>query len=396
MIISNFRRSVLGNRVKVSADIVWEDYKPGKQTIYFECDEKYGDVLNCNPDAFLMASVIPAAYFGESRVLVEGTVSSQLFESLPIAIEKMYAWYVGFCKRPPTIEATEVTTTLESIDELNHRVPGMLFTAGLDSFHTLKMNHDSFDPNSINYVREGIMVYGFQTDDHDAYNRLYANAQLASQMADMNMTSLSTNIYLEYRKEDEIRNHAFWTYWFQGAAYAATGLILKNRINALYVSGTMDSKHLGPFGSHPELDALYRTEYLDIIHAGLAYSRLEKLGEIADWAPVKKYLQVCNNFRHLKKDSLNCGLCCKCMLINLGYMALEKERPKSIPQAAILLNTLKNCIAGRKIKDNYEISYRNSLVNRFTELIEPLESAKQGQLAHHIKRMIDGQKELLP
>jgi hypothetical protein len=82
MQIRALRKNSAAGRVRISATIIWEDCDRPIEEVYFECPVSFEDDIAPNPNAFLLAGIMPAADRGEKRVQVEGPVCPELRNGL--------------------------------------------------------------------------------------------------------------------------------------------------------------------------------------------------------------------------------------------------------------------------------------------------------------------------
>ncbi len=75
MRVTDFSETKDSQRCRVSAKVAWEDCDYSGYDIVFETEPAYADALTCNPNAFLLATAIPAWFYGERRVLIDGEIS---------------------------------------------------------------------------------------------------------------------------------------------------------------------------------------------------------------------------------------------------------------------------------------------------------------------------------
>jgi hypothetical protein len=95
MKIENFKQQTLENRARVSATVIWEDRDRPNQEIFFETTTEHTDSLWCNPNAFLIATAIPAMRFGEQRVAIDGEICPELKDGLETAMSWLCHWHGG-------------------------------------------------------------------------------------------------------------------------------------------------------------------------------------------------------------------------------------------------------------------------------------------------------------
>ena len=110
-----------------------------------------------------------------------------------------------------------------------------------------------------------------------------------------------------------------------GGAVAFLGHVLQDRIGTLLISSSYDNDHLGPYGSHPDLDPLWSSSRLNVLHIGHEVTRLGKLRRLVNHPQARSLIQ-----RHLRvcwenpSTGGNCGYCHKCVMTRIG---LHREAP---------------------------------------------------------------------
>jgi len=111
-----------------------------------------------------------------------------------------------------------------------------------------------------------------------------------------------------------------------GSALTSIALALSPLFKRSLVSaGQPPELRLTPWGSHPQLDPLWGTEGVEIVHAGGEVYRTEKIAShIARSELALRTLRVCFEVEHQPR---NCGRCRKClqtMIALHGAGALER------------------------------------------------------------------------
>jgi hypothetical protein len=125
---------------RVSARVIWEDCHRDDEEVYFEVRDEAGiDGLTLNANAFLVGRVIPAMHYGEERVYVDDEICPQLEEGLSTALSVIKLWQNGRNCRLPQIEAKN---RIQFPRVVSGRRAGCFFSGGVDSFATLRANHN--------------------------------------------------------------------------------------------------------------------------------------------------------------------------------------------------------------------------------------------------------------
>ncbi len=316
MKIHGFRKDIQNSRPRVSASVAWEDSGFPERQIYFETDAKFAGDLSCNPNAFLLAAVIPALHHGERRVLVDGVLCPQLRNGLTIALQLIRNWYGHAKERPFVIEAAQGFGP--PLPRQPQRVASFL-SGGVDSLATLYSNRLDFPLIHPGSIQDCFFVHGFDIGGYEHLDRNQEAFDLAlgslrtfAQSAQVALIPVSTNLrYLEGPGALPENNFIF-SKESHGAALAAVAHAFSPRITRALIASTNTIPDLAPLGSHPLLDPSYSTAALSIRHDGARFSRSEKLTLLSKWDPALRTIRACVNPPQTSQ-SMNCGQCEKCL-----------------------------------------------------------------------------------
>jgi hypothetical protein len=368
MKIEHLRRENHGELTRVVARVIWEDLARSPQEIYFDTTPPFANGLLCNPDAFLIAGILPAWRHGESRISIEGEVSPELFEGLVTVMSWLREWF-----RPESklirIEAAPATQVMSPPAAARS---GFFFTGGVDSLAALRANRLSFPVSHPGSIKDGLLVFGLEVDQPEAFALVMEAVSEVAADSQVTLVPVYTNV--RYLDEDWV----FYRDEFQGAILAAVGHALAGRLTGLSIAATYDIPNLGPWGSHPLLDPHFATENLRIHHQGVALSRLQKVKLLLDWPLALNRLRVCNKGELYRPGKLNCGQCEKCTRTMLELAALGSlERSTAFPH-----EITEEAAGSVYIHDGYVASC-------YTELIEPLKERGRYDLVRGIERSLD-------
>ena len=129
-----------------------------------------------------------------------------------------------------------------------------------------------------------------------------------------------------------------------GSALAFVGHCLSGHISRFIISSTFSKKAASPWGSHYDLDSLWSSGSLQIVHSGADIGRSEKLQRLITEPRsreiVSKHLRVCwedpSNFG-------NCGKCYKCIRTRLELRKYTKDPIlKTMPEEVSLITAIKD------------------------------------------------------
>ncbi len=304
----------------MAADVVWEDADRPSRTVWFETDESLAGALTPSPDAFVTGCIVPAVRHGERRIRVEGAVCPELREGLRGALAVLASWR-GAPPPPIAIEAAE------GFRPPRRREPpraAALFSGGVDSLFTIRMNLLEIPRDHPSAIRDGILILGHDFGLPDSgpleFERFEQRATSLSELARECGIDL---VPMRYNLRDLDDDLDFYIHDFFGAALAAAGHALTGRISALSIPSSYELGHLIPCASHPLLDPNYASAALSIRHDGAGRTRLEKLAVVAEWPEGLRRLQTCN-WRPPPRDRANCGACEKCLRTAVGLLVLGR------------------------------------------------------------------------
>lgn len=304
----------------MAADITWEDCQRSPYTLYFETDAAFADDLTLNPHAFLVGTLLPAMHYGEKRVLLNHDICPELYEGLVSAMQWIRRWFYPPAKDLVRIEAP-ISKKVMYADKVGRA--GLFFSGGIDAYSSFYGNRKRFAPDHPYFIKDGLLVYGLEIDDPQAFSYVYDSLKQATEALGIMLIPVYTNIYLEYREEDTRQNFSFWINELMGATFAAIAHAFSKRLSVVSIASNADIAHLEPWGSHPLLDANYSSCDLKIRHDGANRSRFEKTALIHDQAVPLKYLRVCNLIKQYTSNAQNCGVCAKCVKTKLALLALD-------------------------------------------------------------------------
>lgn len=174
---------------------------------------------------------------------------------------------------------------------------GLCFSAGADSFYTLRTYKDSPITHLIN-------VHGFDIPLDD----LARSREVATSLREISAAVGAIGVMMK----SNLRQHpAFtgrWPYSHGGGLVAAAYMV--KDIGKLLISASYPYVYEQPWGSHWKTDHLWSSERIRVAHCGAELWRTEKLVALKDDELVQKHLRVC---WELKNEGANCCSCEKCL-----------------------------------------------------------------------------------
>jgi hypothetical protein len=376
MRIANIARERHGEVTRAAADVIWEDRRRPAFRLWFETVGCHGDDLVADPNAFLLAAIVPAFRWGEARVAVEGDVCPRLRDGLTVAMKILGGWW-GPRRRLCRIEATRFVPPRAAAEPRT----GLFLSGGFDSLASLRVNRRDFPPDHPSAVRDGLFIYGLDIGapgcgDQAAFFE-HARASLSGVAAEtgVELIPVRTNV-----RELDADGVSWPQEWF-GAATSAVAHAFSGRLTRVLLAAGMDAASLEPCASHPVLDPCYGSASLDVVHDGAHLSRLDKIRLVSEWETAFRVVRICwtgllpgGPLR--PGGSLNCGRCRKCMRAMMGLLALGRlDQAASFPTRDVLPDAL----AATPLDDPHLLGY-------YRELLGPLEAVGRGDLTAVIRR----------
>ena len=319
MRVENIRLEKKGDRTRVTATVLWEDCGRPAQDIYFETVEEFADSLSCNPHAFLVACIMPAMYFGEERVSIDGEVCPELKDGLMTVMNWMRFWWYEPARRLVKIEAR--TRSGFPLPRTPERA-GLFFSGGIDALATLRANRLNYPLEHPGSIKDGLLVCGLEIRDPKIFGYVLDSVSVLAEDAGVTLVPIYTNI----RSLGPEDNNEFWgKFWlneFMGAVFSAIAHAFSRRLTEVSINSCHDIPNLIPYSSHPLINPNYSSWDLRIRHEGITLSRYEKTKLVAGWDLALQHLRVCNRTEVYQPGMLNCGKCEKCVRTMLALLAL--------------------------------------------------------------------------
>ncbi|MCC0178179.1 hypothetical protein I4641_14445 [Waterburya agarophytonicola K14] len=376
MKIENIRKETQGDKVKIIAEMIWENCDRPNQDIYFETTTEFADDFYLNPNTFLLACTLPAMRYGEQRIALSEPICSEVKDGLINAMKCLINWHGGD-RQVITIEAPVQTKVL-----FPDKPPkaGALFSGGIDALAMLRDNHLRFPQDHPRHIQDGILVYGIlegESNTDPSFQNVINAVSAMAKDAGIGLIQVSTNVYASFRDLDP--EFKFWRLEYIGSFLAAIAHTFAPRFTTVSIASTYDYANLDPWGSHPLIDPLYSNTGLQIRHENAALSRLEKTKLVGEWDVALKHLRVCNEKSSYSQGNYNCGKCDKCVKTMTALVALDllKNTATFTEQDVSKELLISNCY----LSDAYGES-------TYLELIEPLTKLGRQDLVDGINFVI--------
>ncbi|MDN4059567.1 hypothetical protein QPK31_15175 [Massilia sp. YIM B02769] len=265
------------------ADNSREDY-------WFELPFEYLPSLSGNP---WLAILLPlAATLGED-LEIDLPVDPSLLLGVDAVMRLWRKWY-------PKMHLVQVR--VPHVEPVHARPTDVasFFSAGVDSTFTVLRRPDA---------TTWITVHGFDMPlaNAEAFEQHQIRLARIANDYGKRFVAVATNI-----RETRWR-HAHWEAVSHGPALTAVGLLFESYFGEILIPSSYDYDSLDPWGSHPLLDTQYSTLRTKFVHDGVALSRTEKIGYLAEHERAMRELHVCYRGADSKgQDHQNCSRCEKC------------------------------------------------------------------------------------
>ena len=305
---------------RVQASVLWEDSEQPPFDVYFDTIAPFANDINCNPNAFLVAAIIPAMHHGERRIRVEGKLCPQLRNGLITAMHQLRAWYGAEAR--PIVE-------IEAADGFEAALPRALgrtasfMSGGIDAMAALRRNRLDFPLDHPGSIRDCLFVHGLDLGAVASVGSNSVHFEWACKELERFGEAADFTLLPVYTNAASIGgSYEVFVMESHGAVIAAIAHAFGMRISRAVVASSESVYDASPWGSSPLLDPNYSTADLEIKHDSTALTRLEKVGFVSQWGEALKHLRSC--FDPQRGCVLNCERCEKCLRTMTALLAHGK------------------------------------------------------------------------
>lgn len=251
-------------------------------------------------DVWLPVALILAMKRGERLVLAD-PISEERRAAIDRVQDIFVSWYPDEMTRvrvrAPRSDAPSGAARLRrALRPPPRRGVATCFTGGVDSFYSLLTREDV-----------DTIVYGFGLD-------IPLDRRRASRRVHRGLRSIAAErgdayLWLRTNLRWELTRDVSWGFESHGAVLASLGMVLSSRISSLGIPATHTHDADFPWGSHPQLDPLWSTGRLSVLHHGADASRAAKTVRVSGEPLAQQHLRVC----YSQYRQANCGRCLKCL-----------------------------------------------------------------------------------
>jgi len=303
MIIHQTQTKIVDDSVFLYARIETDQPVPNlPETLWFQFPRDYINYLDTTSNATLLSLVQLGMLLGED-ITVHGAVSSRLAYGLTEYQNIYHAWLAD--------SFHIINIKYEQLTE-NYTKPtatgvATAFSGGVDSFFTLWSQLPRNQEIALAHVTHGLYVHGFDIplSDSEFYARLLEQYDKTFCSLGLTLIPVRTNARLFY----QLRIN--WRYVF-GAPLIAVGHALSPMFHRMYIPSGFNYDNIVANGSSPLHDHWVSSEQLEIVHHGVATSRINKFATIATWPLTYNCLHICSEPTRVGRN-INCSKCNKCL-----------------------------------------------------------------------------------
>lgn len=317
MIISGIREERAEGVVRAAATVAWEDSDQKPLSLFVETEERFAADLVADPNAFLVACLLPAWRSGEARVRVEGVLCPVLRERVKVPLGMIRRWHPDEVASTPAIEPAGGYRLRRAVG----RKSLAMLSCGIDSLATLRWNCLTYPRDHPDAVTASVFV-AYDDDVTPSVERLRRfTAPRADAVRAVAVDAGTTPIPVRTNMWWLAPDGYFFTEKWHGAVLASVASFFSGGFRQAYVASSHNPDVLEPYGSHPLLDPYFSSAHFRVEHDLFSMSRSEKVALVADWPVALANIRVCTNDT---EGGPNCGTCEKCIRTQVQMAALGK------------------------------------------------------------------------
>ncbi len=291
MIVRKSRLLLDENEARIAATVLSEAGHFPPFELVIGVPRAYVGWLDLTGNPFVPTFLLLANVLGENLRL-DGTVSPQLLSNASKTCALFRSWW----------RTASVSVEAEALAP--QRPPGtgcaLFFTRGVDSWHSALRNRTEEQPGPVTHL-----LYAADFDRQYSPATRRRALRLTREAAHCLGLPL---VPISHNGRDLVDRFLNWEF-AHGGVVAGIGLALGGCFTDVLRASCIDSGHLIPWGSHPELDSLWSTERTTFHLDGVETTRTNKVRSIASSEVALTRLKVC-----WREDiDANCGRCDKCL-----------------------------------------------------------------------------------
>lgn len=195
------------------------------------------------------------------NVHFDGPVDRLVVTGAARAVKLLHGWF------PEQLFPVEITAD-GLVVELPEGGEAALFSGGVDSFHTVQRH--------LGTLANLLFIHGMdiKLDDVALFDKARAGLQAAAAELGLPLTVARTNM------REFADRHVDWLQHDHGAAIASVALAHTGMWRRTYLASTYTKGQQVPLGSHVDLDPLWSTNSMEVVHDGVEDDRTAKVRAI--------------------------------------------------------------------------------------------------------------------
>lgn len=246
-----------------------------------------------------------------------GPVEDRVLAGAHKAQEVLNSWHADELSKV----SVAALDTYRAEPELSRGV-GCFFSGGVDSFYSAIQHSDE--------ITHLILVHGLDISlsNMERWEETLNHVRAIAKEMGKSLIEVQSDLRVLHAKFGP-----HWQRHAHGAFLANIGHLLSSKLRKVIIPSSHDRATLRPIGTHPDLDPLWSSARLEIVHDDIDANRTDKLEVLRHHDVVMDHLRVC--WANLA-EGYNCGNCEKCIrtMISLKVVgALERCNtfPDTVP-----------------------------------------------------------------
>jgi hypothetical protein len=269
---------------------------------------------------FALTAMLPIAMHHKADLHLDFEVDRTLLDGLDHYQEVWHSWRPDVYRKKIKIETSGETSRAPSAEPTSRTLAA--FSAGLDSTFTLSRHARKEAGRAIRDVRTAVMVHGFDMplDAVDGFETLAGQGAAICRDLGVDLVTVKTNC------RQLIKN---WEMTFGAGLASVLQQFSHDHDIALIATEESYQNSFPVWGNSFWNDRFFSSSKLKIESDGGAYDRIERARYLAKHRSLVPHLRVCWAG---PRTGENCGVCTKCVLTKLNFVAAGVDEPWPFPQ----------------------------------------------------------------
>lgn len=318
MRITDLKLEERPNGRRASARVIWEQADRPTDTLFFDLDHPWADLLQPQPEAFALACLPLAFWSGERSLSIEGALCPRFRDG---ARQLIQIW-AALHGRPASLEIRP-TEGWRPPERARQEFTAAFLSGGVDALSTLQSNRLDYPLSHPGSIRACLFLFGTnalqmgaQGPDQERLRFYRLHQQRLQELAGsapFTLLPILTNV------RRFAPSYACWTRIGYGPATVAVAHLLTRRLTRVLFAA---DGHSLLTGTESREVPLFGSAALDVVIDQAGMSREEKLQQLATWPAGMERIQPCHLITVPGGGRLNCGLCEKCLRTKLSLRSL--------------------------------------------------------------------------